>query len=56
MPQNLSNEECAELARVLRQVIEADRYPLSPRGAAVARAIGQARSIWRRAGATLSAA
>jgi hypothetical protein len=31
MGQNLTNAECAELARVLRQAIQADRYPLTPR-------------------------
>ena len=31
MPQNLSDADCAELARLLRQTIGADPYPLSPR-------------------------
>jgi hypothetical protein len=31
MSQNLTNAECTELARVVRQAIEGDRYPLSPR-------------------------
>jgi hypothetical protein len=31
MPQNLTDAECSELARLLRQAIAADRYPMSPR-------------------------
>jgi hypothetical protein len=31
MSQNLTDAECAELARLVRQAIDGDRYPLAPR-------------------------
>jgi hypothetical protein len=31
MPQTLSDADCAELAGLLRKLIDADRFPLSPR-------------------------
>ena len=31
MPAHLTDQDRAELARILRDVIEADRYPFSPK-------------------------